>query len=57
MKTMSAPVTVIIAYDLKFYDMLPKLFPNNPAMRDVSQTIPNSLKRQPSVTRRFRAHT
>ncbi len=56
-KTMSAPVTVIIAYDLKFYDMLPKLFPNNPAMRDVSQTIPNSLKRQPSVTRRFRAHT
>jgi len=33
-KTMSAPVTVIVAYDLKFYDKLPKLFPHNPAMRD-----------------------
>src|SRR5678815_6077241 len=27
-KTMTAPVTVIIAYDLKFYDKLPKLFPH-----------------------------
>src|SRR5262245_63749204 len=26
-KTMSAPITVIIAYDLKFYEHLPKLFP------------------------------
>lgn len=33
-KTMAAPVTVIIAYDLKFYEKLPKLFPHNPAMRD-----------------------
>lgn len=33
-KTMVAPVTVIVAYDLKFYDKLPKLFPHNPAMRD-----------------------
>jgi len=33
-KTMAAPVTVIVAYDLKFYDKLPKLFPHNPAMRD-----------------------
>jgi 3-hydroxypropanoate dehydrogenase len=31
-KTMTAPVTVIIAYDLKFYQQLPKLFPQNPAM-------------------------
>src|SRR6266513_2778408 len=31
-KTMSAPVTVIIAYDLKFYEQLPKLFPHSPAM-------------------------
>jgi 3-hydroxypropanoate dehydrogenase len=31
-KTMSAPVTVIIAYDLKFYEQLPKLFPHNPGM-------------------------
>ena len=27
-KTMTAPVTAIIAYDLKFYDHLPKLFPH-----------------------------
>jgi 3-hydroxypropanoate dehydrogenase len=31
-KTMAAPVTVIIAYDLKFYQKLPKLFPHNPEM-------------------------
>jgi 3-hydroxypropanoate dehydrogenase len=30
---MAAPVTVIIAYDLLFYEKLPKLFPSNPAMR------------------------
>jgi 3-hydroxypropanoate dehydrogenase len=33
-KTMKAPVTAILAYDLKFYEKLPKLFPNNPAARD-----------------------
>jgi 3-hydroxypropanoate dehydrogenase len=27
-KTMTAPVTAIIAYDPKFYDQLPKLFPH-----------------------------
>ena len=27
-KTMSAPVTAIVAYDPKFYDQLPKLFPH-----------------------------
>lgn len=27
-KTMAAPVTVIVAHDLKFYDHLPKLFPH-----------------------------
>src|SRR3954453_3448509 len=31
-KTMTAPVTVIVAYDLKFYEHLPKLFPQNPGM-------------------------
>src|SRR5579872_1372489 len=28
-KTMAAPVTAIIAYDPKFYEKLPKLFPHN----------------------------
>src|SRR3981081_4657494 len=31
-KTMSAPVTVIIAYDTKFFEQLPKLFPHSPGM-------------------------
>jgi 3-hydroxypropanoate dehydrogenase len=33
-KTMSAPLTAIVAYDLKFYDQIPRLFPHNPNMRD-----------------------
>ena len=33
-KTMKAPVTAIIAHDLKFYENLPRLFPNNPAARE-----------------------
>ena len=30
-KTMAAPVTAIIAHDLRFYEYLPKLFPHAPA--------------------------
>lgn len=33
-KTMQAPVTAIIAYDLKFYEKLPQLFPHNPGARE-----------------------
>lgn len=33
-KTMAAPVTALIGYDLKFYEHLPRLFPNNLAARD-----------------------
>jgi 3-hydroxypropanoate dehydrogenase len=29
-KTIAAPVTVIVAYDPKFYEYLPQLFPHNP---------------------------
>ena len=32
-KTMAAPVTAIIGYDLRFYDQLPKLFPHEPGAR------------------------
>jgi len=31
-KTMTAPVTVIVAYDVKFYEKLPKLFPHHAGM-------------------------
>jgi 3-hydroxypropanoate dehydrogenase len=34
-KTMAAPVTAIIAYDLHFYEHLPKTFPNNPNAKAV----------------------
>ena len=33
-KTMQAPVTAIVGYDLKFYEQLPKLFPHNPTARE-----------------------
>lgn len=33
-KTMHAPVTAILAYDLKFFDKFSALFPHNPGMRD-----------------------
>lgn len=32
-KSMAAPVTAIIGYDLRFYEKLPKLFPNAPDAR------------------------
>ncbi len=32
-KTMTAPVTAIIGFDLKFYEHLPKLFPHAPDMK------------------------
>jgi 3-hydroxypropanoate dehydrogenase len=39
-KTVAAPVTVIVAYDLKFYEKLPTLFPHMPAMRDLFANTP-----------------
>lgn len=33
-KVMSAPVTVIFAHDLKFFDKIPQLFPHNPGARE-----------------------
>ena len=32
-KTMAAPVTAIVAYDTRFYDLLPKLFPHDQTAR------------------------
>lgn len=33
-KTISAPVVAIVAYDLRFYEHLPRMLPGNTAMRD-----------------------
>src|SRR5690242_15152480 len=52
-KTMTAPVTVIIAYDLLFYEKLPKLFPHSPAMRNLfaenPQLVETTAKRNSSL--------
>ena len=52
-KTMAAPVTVIIAYDLLFFEKLPKLFPHAPAMRDLfaqnPQLVEDTAKRNSSL--------
>jgi 3-hydroxypropanoate dehydrogenase len=34
-KTIAAPVTVIVAFDLQFYEFLPRTFPNNPNAKSV----------------------
>jgi 3-hydroxypropanoate dehydrogenase len=43
-KTMAAPVTVIVAYDLLFYEKLPKLFPHNPGMSKLYATNPQLVE-------------
>jgi 3-hydroxypropanoate dehydrogenase len=37
-------VTVIVAYDLRFYEKLPKLAPHNPAFRDLFATNPELVE-------------
>ena len=43
-KTMTAPVTVIIAYDMKFYEQLPKLFPHNPGISKLFEGSPDMVE-------------
>ncbi|MDT4895644.1 MAG: 3-hydroxypropanoate dehydrogenase [Acidobacteriota bacterium] len=43
-KVMTAPVTAIIAYDLTFYEKLPKLFPHAPTMRDLFAQSPDLVE-------------
>ena len=51
-KTMQAPLTAIIAYDLKFHEKLPKLFPNYDAKSvfdNMPEIIPDSAFRNSSL--------
>src|SRR6266403_3549307 len=52
-KTMTAPVTAIVAYDLLFFEKLPKLFPHAPGMRDLfagnPQLVEVTAKRNSSL--------
>ena len=43
-KTMSAPVTVIVGYDLRFYEQLPKVFPQNPGMKKLFESNPELVE-------------
>jgi 3-hydroxypropanoate dehydrogenase len=43
-KTMRAPVTAIVAYDLHFYGKMTKLFPHNPGMRDLFANAPELVE-------------
>ena len=43
-KTMTAPVTVIVGYDLRFYERLPKLFPQNPEMAKLFENNPEMVE-------------
>ena len=42
-KTMTAPVTVIIGYDLKFYEQLPRLFPQSPGIVKLFEGSPEMV--------------
>lgn len=42
-KTMAAPVTVIVAHDTRFYEFLPKTFPNNPNAKAVFEGKDNQV--------------
>ena len=52
-KTMAAPVTAIVGYDLLFFEKLPRLFPSAPAMRNLfaenPQLIEETAKRNSSL--------
>lgn len=41
-KTLAAPVTALIGYDLKFYELLPELFPHNPTARSWFEGQPHA---------------
>ncbi len=43
-KTMAAPVTVIVGYDLRFYTQLPKLFPQKPGMAKLFEDNPEMVE-------------
>jgi 3-hydroxypropanoate dehydrogenase len=43
-KTMAAPAVVIVAYDLKFYEKAPRLFPHAPSMREMFAQNPQLVE-------------
>jgi len=43
-KVLTAPVTVIVALDLKFYEKLPRIFPHSPNMRALFESSPELVE-------------
>ncbi len=43
-KAMSAPVTAILAYDSQYFELMPKLFPARPDMRDLQEKMPQDRR-------------
>ncbi|HYI09393.1 MAG TPA: malonic semialdehyde reductase [Thermoanaerobaculia bacterium] len=43
-KVMTAPVTAIIGFDLRFYEKMTKLFPHNPRMRELFAKTPELME-------------
>src|ERR1700752_3442384 len=43
-KPMTAPVTVMVGYDLKFYEQLPKLFPQSPGIKQLFERNPELVE-------------
>ena len=43
-KVLTALVTVIVGYDVKFYDQLPRLYPQNPGMAQLFQSNPEMVE-------------
>jgi 3-hydroxypropanoate dehydrogenase len=43
-KVLTAPVTTIVAFDLKFYEKLPKTFPHNPKMPALFESSPELVE-------------
>lgn len=50
-KSMSAPVTAVLAYERKFYDRLGELFPHAPAMRDQFAGEKNRVRAETTAMR------
>ena len=54
-KTMAAPATAILAYDLRFYDYLPRLYPPRPTPKAGSPGRKSMPTQRPFATARCRA--
>jgi 3-hydroxypropanoate dehydrogenase len=56
-KTKAAPATAIIGYDTRFYELLPKLFPHRPEMKNPYEANAKLAEPSRSATARCRAPT